>query len=89
MPKNHAILEHGLASVAHFQVSVDEPEKQQHDDKRYIAVCRGIPELRMVFEGIWKTDKTGSNANNTAQNMRDNLRTTGLLGCLWTRKIVM
>lgn len=84
MPKNHATLEHRLASAsaAHFQISVDEPEKQQHDDKRDIAVCRGIPELRTAFEGIWKTDKTGSNANNTAQNMRVGSRTTCLLGCL-------
>ena len=38
---------------------MDEPEKQQNDDKRDVTVCCGIPELRMVFEGIWKTDKTG------------------------------
>jgi hypothetical protein len=82
MPKNHATLEHGLASAPHFQIAVDEPEKQQNDDKRDIAVCRGIPELRIVFEGIWKTDKTGSNAYNTVQNVRDDLRTTCLLGCL-------
>jgi hypothetical protein len=73
MPKNHATLEHGLACAAHLQIAVDEPEKQQKDDKRDIAVCRGIPEFRMVFEGIWKTDKTGSNAYNTVQNVRDDL----------------
>jgi len=65
-----------------FQIAADEPEKQENDDKRDIAMCRGIPELRMVFEGIWKTDKTGSNAYNTVQNVRDDLRTTCLLGCL-------
>lgn len=82
MPKNHATLERGLASAAYFQIAVDKPESQQNDDKRDIAMCRGIPELRMVSEGIWKTDKTGSNAYSTGQNMRDNLRTTDLLSCL-------
>jgi hypothetical protein len=70
MPQNHATLEHGLASAAQFQIAVDEPEKQQNDDKRDIAVCRGIPELRTVSEGIWKTDKTSSNTYNTVQNVR-------------------
>jgi hypothetical protein len=82
MPKNHATLERVLASAAYFQIALDEPEKQENDDKRDIAMCRGIPELRMVSEGIWKTDKTGSNAYNAVQNVRDDLRTTCLLGCL-------
>jgi hypothetical protein len=82
IPKNHATLERRLANAAHFQIAVDEPEKQQNDDKRDITMCRGIPELRMVSEGIWKTDKTGNNAYNTVQNVRDDPRTTCLLGYL-------
>ena len=82
MPKNHATLEHELASADDFQIAVDQPEKQQNDDKRDITMCCGIPELRMVSEGIWKTDKTGSNTYNTVQNVPDDLRTTCLLGYL-------
>jgi hypothetical protein len=82
IPKNHATLEQRLASTARFRIAADEPEKQQNDDKRDIAMCRGVPELRVVSEGIWKTDKTGSNAYNTIQNVRDDMRTTCLLGCL-------
>ena len=54
-----------------LKTAVDKPEKQQNNDKRDIAVCRGIPELRVVSEGIWKTDKTSSNAYNTvSENAR-------------------
>jgi hypothetical protein len=73
IPKNHATLECRLAGAAHFQIAADEPEKQQNDDKRDIAMCRGIPEFRVVSEGIWKTDKTGSHAYNTVQNVRGDL----------------
>lgn len=64
IPKNHATLEHGLVSAAHFQIAADEPEKQQNDDNRDVAVCHGIPELRMVFEGIRKANKRRSNTDN-------------------------
>ena len=52
-----------------FKFAVGEPEKQQNDDKRDIAMCRGIPELRIAPEGIWKTDKTGGNAKNTVHEL--------------------
>lgn len=69
-PKNHATLEHRLASATYFQIAADKPEKQQNDYERDIAVCCGIPELRVISEGIWKTDKTGSNAYNAIQNVQ-------------------
>jgi hypothetical protein len=82
IPKNHATLEYRLANTARFQIAADEPEKQQNYDKRDTAMCRGVPELRVVSEGLWKTDKTGTNAYNTVQNVRDDLRTTCLLAYL-------
>jgi uncharacterized protein YifE (UPF0438 family) len=43
---------------------VSEPEQKQNNDKRDVAVCRGIPELRVIFEVIWKAYKSRSDAAN-------------------------
>ncbi len=64
IPKNHATLEHGLAGATQFPIVADEPEKQQNNDKRDVAVYCDVPELGVVFEGVWKADKNHRNADN-------------------------
>jgi hypothetical protein len=67
-----------------FKAFPNAPEKQQHYDDRDVAMCRGIPELWVVLEGVWKAYETCGNADKSAfKNMRlESLRTENLLGYL-------